>query len=938
MLSKCLQLKSSTEQVTRKEGLTTHQIHNMCFAKRKLWLASPNGLAIYDSESITILNQNDGLLTHGLRTILVYDKQVLVCSDRGLNIIDADSLKILTTIATIEIGFGWCQCALGLDNGDILLGCAKGLHLWEQHSGKLTTFNGRCSKEPIKNLIKSVNGNVLVHTEHSGLWQLNGSEVTLLDLHFLPNIQDVTYVHASNGEYWITRGNFIYIVNFDFTLRERIGVKNTKAVIRRILPISANKVVVADSVNAYLMVKKEQQWLITETICSNVLVNDICMDELANIWIATDFSGLFKYLTLNDQIHRYSSDFNNSILAISKQEGNPAIILAGTNISYEILSTKPLVVNEIKPLADIVCWDIKKDSLARLWVASNQGLLLLDNTNALTLETYTDVDVSAGRCIVDLEDHLLYGSISGLFLFNKKNKSFIAIVDSQGNTLSYVYSLIWKDKSSVFITTLGRGIWIFHCKSKHIEQWHADAQLINVYDIDQNKEGEYAVAADNEIVLIKQNEIKVIYTSQDSVAAWTCRWFSESQILLGSSKGLEIINVHNGLCVFQINNYPAQQFWEFTTSRSLLRSTDNTFWCGLNEGAINLNLNELIHLVNPPLPRIKTIVCSASYQKNGANLTITEGIWSLDISVGSFWYWDEKSTSYQYRLLGSLADWREMGNNILCFSSLPVGEYLLEVRVNNNLTQTQQDFQLLMISVQRAGRLAKLALITRHLINSLISKVITQKNFWKMRSQFDELEQIVEQRTQELSVANQKLNILNESLANLSHRDQLTELYNRHAFVSLFDDELKRASRAKADMVIIMIDIDYFKPYNDNYGHLKGDSCLQNVALCLANCIQRPGDILARFGGEEFIIAIPNSTLEQAKSVANLCSSAIQELAIPHEYSDCANHITISIGVAIDIPKNGLTLEERNTFRDALINAADINLYKAKENGRNQVC
>ena len=121
-----------------------------------------------------------------------------------------------------------------------------------------------------------------------------------------------------------------------------------------------------------------------------------------------------------------------------------------------------------------------------------------------------------------------------------------------------------------------------------------------------------------------------------------------------------------------------------------------------------------------------------------------------------------------------------------------------------------------------------------------------------------------------------------------------------------------------------------FKQFNDTYGHQAGDDCLKKVAAALKNVVHRPADLIARYGGEEFVGVLPQTDAAGAEALGNTLREAISALNIPHEHSDAADHVTISVGVAgIEVPKDG--------ENSALIEAADKNLYKAKEGGRNRV-
>lgn len=160
--------------------------------------------------------------------------------------------------------------------------------------------------------------------------------------------------------------------------------------------------------------------------------------------------------------------------------------------------------------------------------------------------------------------------------------------------------------------------------------------------------------------------------------------------------------------------------------------------------------------------------------------------------------------------------------------------------------------------------------------------------------------------------------------------DGLTGVANRRSFDSYMDDEFRRAKRAVTPLSLIMLDVDYFKNYNDNYGHQKGDQTLIQVAAALASVINRSGDLLARYGGEEFAAILSNTNADGAYRMAEEMRSIVEAQAIEHGYSKVAKCITISLGVATLIP----TLD---STASSLIDSADRALYQAKASGRNCV-
>ena len=173
------------------------------------------------------------------------------------------------------------------------------------------------------------------------------------------------------------------------------------------------------------------------------------------------------------------------------------------------------------------------------------------------------------------------------------------------------------------------------------------------------------------------------------------------------------------------------------------------------------------------------------------------------------------------------------------------------------------------------------------------------------------------------------LKVNTDLLESLSHVDGLTQIANRRQFDFILDNEFKHAKRSRTPLGIIMIDIDYFKPFNDHYGHGKGDECLIKVAAALQKVIYRPKDLLARYGGEEFAVILPETDCADAEQIAEKMRLAVENLMLKHEFSEVAKVITISLGVHASIP-SGNSVER-------LLDDADKALYQAKANGRNRV-
>lgn len=187
-------------------------------------------------------------------------------------------------------------------------------------------------------------------------------------------------------------------------------------------------------------------------------------------------------------------------------------------------------------------------------------------------------------------------------------------------------------------------------------------------------------------------------------------------------------------------------------------------------------------------------------------------------------------------------------------------------------------------------------------------------------------------RERELLEATKQLTDLNQILTKMSLLDGLTAIPNRRCFDENLEQEWKRAYRNGGNLGLILADVDFFKQYNDTYGHQRGDQCLQKVAQALKASVKRPGDLVARYGGEEFALILPQTTAQQAIHICKTIQQQLADLAIEHSNSKVGSHVTLSMGIASLEPSQ----EQLHFKPEQLVQLADTALYEAKKMGRNQ--
>ncbi len=225
------------------------------------------------------------------------------------------------------------------------------------------------------------------------------------------------------------------------------------------------------------------------------------------------------------------------------------------------------------------------------------------------------------------------------------------------------------------------------------------------------------------------------------------------------------------------------------------------------------------------------------------------------------------------------------------------------------------------------GALAALALaVAAHRIRV---RTISARNAELARLAAEQAKRL-EETSARLAERERELEEARRRLEQLSTVDGLTELANRGHFDHAFDAEWRRCARTGLPLALVMFDIDYFKAFNDGYGHITGDACLQKVAGVIRRMVQRAGELVARYGGEEFAVLLPGSDAAHARELADSIRLEVELLALPNTYSKVTPVVTVSAGVAALIPIYGGTPGE-------LIAAATRALFGAKQAGRNRV-
>jgi diguanylate cyclase (GGDEF)-like protein/PAS domain S-box-containing protein len=309
--------------------------------------------------------------------------------------------------------------------------------------------------------------------------------------------------------------------------------------------------------------------------------------------------------------------------------------------------------------------------------------------------------------------------------------------------------------------------------------------------------------------------------------------------------------------------------------------------------------------------RVETEKAKSEKRLKLALESANEGLWDYAPATGHIYYSPRWFAMLGY-VSGEFPDTLETWSTLTHPEDLPLLEETFQALANG----VKEEFNIEVRMLARSGRWSWLQVRGRTVKGDKNGKAERIIGTLIDISKFKQIE-----------VALQKAN---DELQRLAALDDLTQIANRRRFEDRLAQEWRRGQRDNSNLSVIICDIDFFKNYNDTYGHVKGDETLHAVAQAINAALKRPMDLVARFGGEEFAMILPNTDILGAQSVAAEVKSAIASLAIEHKTSEVNSHITLSFGVASLVPTPELSAK-------VLIEVADRALYRAKSKGRNQI-
>ncbi len=664
------------------------------------------------------------------------------------------------------------------------------------------------------------------------------------------------------------------------------------------------------------------------------------------LWLGTN-SGLAKLVNNDMLIYKKIGRENIQSCISLFWDNSKKQIWAGINRGVAIIKTQDSYKFNNDYLNEYMVWAIEKDDKDNYYFATEGGGVVKIQPDGKTTLYKKENNCLPDNRVTDLLylNKTLYVATKGGFSVLKNGKWQIYTI-ANGLPASYIRTITHDEKGNIYIATYGAGIVLF--KNKNFVQIIKNIrnEYSTIYSV-KYKDGVFWATCNYGLVKVERGIAK-LYDAKHGFPNY-------SGVAVLPLENYVWVGTDGGACLFDINQEKVIEIFtkdeglpgnEFTTHNAICVDSKNNVWIGVFGGLAKINPKTVLTNRKQFNPKIKLKNITYKFKKHQWKITptlkkieIPYGAKDITFNLDVIWFRNDYSTAIFYKLQGENEEWKKienLKNTKVQFNFLSFGDYTLFLKIVNLSGNNQSvEREIVSIKVLKPWWAKEWVILSIILIilagGGIITLLFVFLKTQHLKSEKERLDKLVAEKTEQLKKANELLREKNKMLAELAERDFLTGLYNRrHAFkvLKLYQKLADRDPNFKISF--ILIDIDFFKIINDTYGHDAGDFVLKQLSILLrANT--RKSDIIARWGGEEFLLILPKTDLEQAKTVAEKLRKAVENTEF--EYNGKRIKLTISAGVA------SLDLGKTHSDKDIeeILIEVDKRLYQAKQGGRNLI-
>jgi diguanylate cyclase (GGDEF)-like protein len=918
---------------TWQEGLPQLSLHAVAQTPDGyLWIGTQQGLARFDGVRFTTFdNRNTPGLRSNLISALLVDRAGRLWVGTwagGLSRLEQGRFVTFTTADGLPSNV--VHSILETDSG-LYVGTDEGLSLL--HGQRFDAVPG-LEHQTVKALHMDPRGRLWIGTDGGGLFVREGGRVSRFVargavLH--PRVRAL--LTDRRGRLWVGTDGGAYRVEGGiarrFSKQDGLGTD----VVRAILEDRDGNLWVGGFGGLHRLRGERFERLAARDGLTGEIVYCLYEDREGSLWLGMIGGGLDRLgdgkVVTYTQREGLPSDLVRGIL-----EDRQGTLWVGTDAGLARLKAGTFTTLTTKDgLPHDSVFALAEDRGGGIWVGTRGGLA---RHAAGTFRRYTKRDGLRDdfvRAILeDREGNLWIGTESGLC--RRVGGHFQDL--GPGSTTKPIFSISQDREGAVWVSTFGAGL--VRWQGGHSKTYTVRDGLPSdvVRFAHEDRDGDLWIGTDEGLAL-REGERFSSFTSREGLPDEALHQILEDGtggLWFGSNRGIfslrkpQVLDVARGraprLMAVVLDTADGMRTSECNGDfmPAGARARDGRLYFPTVKGLAMLDPAHLTRNREAPSVVVERATCDGDPFSGGASLP--PGGEKIEIRYAALTFLSPQRVRFKYKLLGFDRNWTDAGNRREAFyTNLRPGRYVFQVQGANadgvwNVAGASLGFEVLPHFYQTfffypalfAGLLGVLWVADRWRLG-------------RIRAREEELGRLVTERTTELAAAN-------EILRRLAVLDGLTGIANYRRFQEALEAEWRRALRGKLSVSVLMIDIDFFKDFNDAYGHLAGDDCLKKVAGVLTASASRPGDLVSRYGGEEFGVMLVDTDHDGAGVVAERMRSATFDLAIPHSGSAEWGRVTISVGVASLVPEESRAAEE-------LVATADRALYRAKHAGRNRV-
>jgi diguanylate cyclase (GGDEF)-like protein len=969
-----------------RDGLPNSSVSGIAQDRRGfLWFGTQGGVVRYDGYSFKTFESEpfeaDSLSHNQVQTLFLDGDVLWIGTYAGLNRLDLLTEK-LTVFRHDRSDDGSLSneliISIGKDSaGSLWVGTFKGLNRLDESTGKFTRYlhsdadPASIGADVVRDIHTDRNGALWVATSGGGLSRYDPASDSFRtvrsrtgDPSSLPSDAAMSIAEGADGSLWIGTwgGGVSRLVD-----PEAMAFRTYKLDDNRVYFVNAQIPgrILAGSWGGGLFeidtgtgaVARRREGDGPGSIASDVVYSAL-LDEGGTLWVGTNGGGVSR---AEQRGKRYQAQFHDSERPESLSAGKVSAIAedklgrlwvgvyngglnrwdpkAGAFVHYRHDPKDPRSLG-----SDIVNL-LFLSAAGDLWVATNDGLCRYDyRTDDFTVYRHDDRNPRsiADSVVYSLEDapggDLWVGTYTkGLDRWERASDTFVHYPadpsGSTGPTDSLVYALEYDAGGTLWLglnsglNRLVDGKFIGYRYDPSNRKGISSDTVRNIF-ADSRGRLWFGTVGGGLMRYEAETDTFAHFTKRDGLPHNMVRSILEADdgsLWIGTATGLGVVGLDGtsfrGYSVF--NDLKDRDF-----HTGAWKASDGSLYFGGMSALYRLSPQESSILTRLPRLLVSDIRSGGKPIRTGRAASVVERI-DLDYNRNDFTvvfatndFRDPGRNLYSFKLEGFDKEWSPVSaDHSATYTNLPGGDYVFRVRAADNEGYWNDSALALPVSVSSPPWLTPPAYLSYLFVLIGLGYLVAS-----LRGKRELSAKVVE-----LTRLKVELEAVNSRLADLSMIDGLTGIPNRRKLDEVFPRLFADAVRERHPIAVLMLDLDFFKGYNDKYGHLKGDEALREVATVIDGALERATDLAARFGGEEFIVVLPNTDRSGAVLVAERIRLALAELALPTEASSVSRFVTLSVGIAVAVPEVGQSGE-------ALIEAADAALYRAKTEGRDRIC